>query len=358
MTNSGQKSREEILREAHNWYVLMEESDASEVDRKAFINWLSADPLHRDMYDSAITFFSALGELSNEDLDVDITRQVPRECDEPFKPGILASLFTKKGFSASAAITAIASVFLVFIIISNQSKKPTDVLTLEIATSYQTAIGETQIITMQDGSIVTLGAASALETTYTESKRGVAITRGTAFFDVVNDASRPFLVEAGELEAHVHGTTFEVSYNISSVRVAVADGTVEVRYPYIVNQQQTGLIGSENLTAGYKVAATVSGGLGSVEKVNISTIGSWREDKLFYDGSPLSELIADANRYSESQVIIDGDVPVISNFKVRGSFNARDIDGMLSTLSEIYPVEIDRSDPDVIRIRIRIRMRK
>ncbi|MEM8920752.1 MAG: hypothetical protein AAGB25_05250, partial [Pseudomonadota bacterium] len=107
----------------------------------------------------------------------------------------------------------------------------------------------------------------------------------------------------------------------------------------------------DDLVAGQQVSASIAGGMSSVSEVDASTVGVWRDDRLVYDGDPLSELVADANRYSALPVKIEEAVDEVSSLRVRGAFSGREIDEMLSILPLVHALEIDRSDPDKIVIR-------
>ena len=74
---------------------------------------------------------------------------------------------------------------------------------------------------------------------------------------------------------------------------------------------------------------------------------------MIYNGATLAELVADANRYTSKRIEITEEASFVSGLKIRGAFNARDIDGMLSVLEDVHPVVIDRRDPDIVRVRAR-----
>ncbi|MEM0984843.1 MAG: FecR domain-containing protein [Pseudomonadota bacterium] len=352
MTPVEPQTRAEILRKAHDWRMLMEGPDATDTDREAFDAWLAADSRHGDMYDFAVTFFHALGALDQGDLEKGVLRRTPAEHVFAIRSRITA-LFARTGFQIGAAGTALASLALAVVLVTGPAEAPPVPAEQVIVANYETGIGETRAVTLEDGTVITLGAASVLETAYSDRERQAILVTGSAFFEVATAPDRPFVVEAGDLEARVLGTAFDVNRSTENVRVAVAEGEVEVSYPYMLNEQPTRLVTRRSLTAGQQTMASRADGLAAATTVNLSTIGAWRQDKLFYNGAPLSELVADANRYSDARVVIEGDVETIANYPVRGSFNARDIDGMLSTLADIYPVEIDRSEPGLVRIRAR-----
>ena len=352
MTPAEKKEREDILRTAHDWRFRIEAPDATDADRAAFETWRASDPRHSDMFDYAVTFYEALGKIGGGDLDDDVMRRTPLEYLTVLRDRV-AGLFERMHYRVAAAGMALASLVVVGAVFTQFGRDPA-ILAEEVVTArHETTIGETKVIILSDGAVVTLGAASMVETAYSASARKAVLVSGSAFFDVTRDPDRPFSVEAGELEARVLGTVFDVSRSGDTVRVAVAEGEVEVSYPYVLNDKPTALTTRQNLTAGQQVAASTDDGLARVRPIHIGAVGAWREDKLFYDGARLYELVADANRYSEARVVIDDRDGMIASFLVRGSFNARDIDGMLSTLADVYPVEIDRSEAGVIRIRRR-----
>ena len=84
-------------------------------------------------------------------------------------------------------------------------------------------------------------------------------------------------------------------------------------------------------------------------------VGEWRSDRLVYETATLAELVADANRYTNARVEFSAGSEFVSAYKISGAFNGHDIDGMLTTLEAIHPVEIDRSEPGVTRIRAKDR---
>ena len=350
MTLSDVEERKEILRAAHDWRYRMDQQDVLEAERSAFERWLLADPRHTELYDRAVTFYQAMGTLEGDELGDQVLRKTPFERWFLIKARA-AELFQPQSFKVTAAMGAVTSVVLTAFIFLSVRSGSEHLGAQPVLARYETTIGETREVTLGDGTVVTLGAASAVETSFSDAKRTATLIAGSALFDVENDAKRPFTVQAGALNTRVLGTVFDVTRSADLVRVSVAEGNVEVSYPRLVNEELSSLRTHLEIAAGEQVAARESDGLGATRPINIAAVGAWREGKLYYNGSRLAELVADANRYSKTRVVIDGDVETVSNYLVQGSFNADDIDGMLSILSDIYPVEINRSEEGVIRIR-------
>ena len=350
MTVSDMEERKAILRTAHDWRYRMDQQDIAEAERSAFESWLAADPRHAELYDRAVTFYQAMGTLEGGELGDQVLSKTPFERWFLFKTR-MAELFRPRFAKVAATAGTVASIALAALVFLSIRSGPESLSQPPLLASYETTIGATLEVTLSDGTVVTLGAASAVETSFSDTERTAVLIAGSALFDVESDATRPFTVKAGELNARVLGTVFDVTRSADLVRVSVAEGNVEVSYPYVIDEAPPSMRMRREVAAGEQVAARKSEGLRATRPINIAAVGAWRDEKLYYNGARLAELVADANRYSEARVVIEGDVETVSNYLVQGSFNATDIDGMLSILSDIYPVEIDRSEAGVIRIR-------
>ncbi|MEL6828300.1 MAG: FecR domain-containing protein [Pseudomonadota bacterium] len=352
--HNADRQKMRALREAHEWRFRINAPDFTPAVERAFEEWRASSPLHAEMFERAQSDYDALGELSKSDIDFDLLQpiHVERKTDAGRAARrtfwAIGSVWKPAAFSFAAVVIAG--------IVSMALLPPTSTVEMEpqsVVSEYRTAAGEIETIVLEDGTEVTLSAASSIATEFSETQRTVFLEEGAAFFDVVNDPDRPFIVDAGPLDTRVLGTSFEVIRTSELVRVSVAEGLVEVSHPFVLDDQMSSLRTLKKLSAGDSVSASQYEGLSSIKPVNQDAIGAWRQGKLFYDGARLSELISDANRYTEKHVFIAEGSEMIADYRVRGAFNASDIDGMLSTLSDIYPVFIDRSDAGSVRISAR-----
>ena len=344
-------SVDDILRTAHDWRYLLNSPKATDGDRATFEAWLAADPRHADLYDHAVTFWSALDHLSKDDLNDRLLRPTLRERITSLTD-CAYRLFTSMNprLAAGGALAATAAV--AFLVLSNMQflSGPAGLVEPAIA-HYSSETGEVKSITLSDGTLVTLGAGSVIQATYSDRARRVRLVDGVALFDVVSDPDRPFSVDAGKLTATALGTIFEVRSAANVFRVAVAEGEVVVSHPLVIDGTATAFISRKSLTPGQQIAATAGDGMKAAASVDVVSVGAWREDRLIYNGATLAELVADINRYSSKQIEIAEDSLFVSELKIRGAFNAGDIDGMLSVLEEVHPVTIDRREHGIVRIR-------
>lgn len=97
-----------------------------------------------------------------------------------------------------------------------------------------TARGEKSTFIMEDGTRVTLNADSKLEYAagFPEKNREVYLT-GEAFFDVHQDANKPFIIHTENMNIKVLGTAFNIkSYpNEASTEATLLRGAIEVTVP-------------------------------------------------------------------------------------------------------------------------------
>ena len=93
---------------------------------------------------------------------------------------------------------------------------------------FATAVGRTQSVRLADGSRMELNTNTRVRTDVTAARRVVMLDSGEAYFDVVHDAARPFVVYAGNRRITDLGTKFSVFRNGDDVRVTVREGRVKV----------------------------------------------------------------------------------------------------------------------------------
>lgn len=134
-------------------------------------------------------------------------------------------LFSKRLIYAYAASVALVTVF--FIGKLKQEIKPA----AEQVISAQN--GSRSKVLLPDGTTVWLNGGSKLYYDYEFSgpQREVRLD-GEAFFDVVKQKDRPFIVHAGKIDIKVHGTSFNVKYypGDKNIEATLLHGKIEVSY--------------------------------------------------------------------------------------------------------------------------------
>lgn len=337
-----------VVEEAYDWHLRFLETDVTAEERRAFEEWLSRSSAHEAAYRKAQGFVAALDKLSQSDFDEDVHRKLLSErfrCwwDDRFRGPSNWSTWALSGSTLAAL-----AVVIIFFRIDSVADLAEPLA--PIVSTYSSAVGVTRSVALDDGSMVTLGAATTLRITFEPGSRQARLDSGDAFFKVKPDASRPFMVRSGDLTVEVLGTTFDVRNNGGVIRVAVSEGSVEVRHPMILADRETGFIQAEELIAGQQIAAS-KGSLGDVSNIDPTTIGAWRRSRLEYRRAPLSEVVADVNRYSSVPISVNDPVDELGSLTVSGIFDAARPALILERLPKVLPVTLDHSDPSRIVIR-------
>lgn len=277
--------------EAIAWLARLR-SDPSAQDQDLFETWYAADPRHADSYDALLDSWEAM--------------QLASEAPAAHRARARPSRSWTKAAAAAAVILALAlSLFLV----GNPVLAPDAMLT--------TGIGEIRTVTLDDGSRVTLDTDSRLRVDLDRAERRLFLERGRARFEVAHDARRPFVVAAGASEVVAHGTVFDVDLRQPRAVVSLLQGSVEVRQPPTSGAATKSTV----LRPGQRLATA-----GGVAKPTPAPIQAselrWPSGMLSFENAPLAEVVASANRYSRTRIVVSD--PSIGERRFTGTIKAGD----------------------------------
>jgi transmembrane sensor len=283
---------------AEAWCARLHAHDVSDADRIAFQAWLSASADHRAEYELCALTFS-------------VSRALPPSSPPPLweRAGVGGSL-RKYGLPAIAAVFALVA-FALWHLNSSQ---------------YATDIGEQRTISLADGSTVELNTNSSIGVDLGESERRVTLRHGEAFFSIVPDAARPFIVQAGASEVRVLGTKFNVRMEGETALVTVVEGHVKV----------SGL----DLLPGEGATARPERPIAKLPVFDTTRLTSWREGKIHFENDALSKVINEVNRYSDPQFVIPD--PRVRALTLSGVFRIGDVDSVAFALQQSYGLRTER----------------
>ncbi|MBH0113449.1 FecR domain-containing protein [Novosphingobium sp. YJ-S2-02] len=337
---AAREDRDRIDDQASYWVVLASERELNAEELGERDGWRAADPRHERSWQELSRTWDDIASL--EGLGDLVPTMAELAVDEaPAVPGSDRRGTVRLG-RRQMAWAAIAAVLVAVVTLS--------LLLRPLAPErYETRLAETRLITLPDGSQVTLAPASTLEVRFADAQRRVALTRGEAFFDVVHDASRPFTVEAGPSRVRVLGTKFDVNFTDQSVRVAVLQGKVEVAHP----GRDGGPLRATRLRAGERTEVQFAASASSTAAPGPSrempaaasrpalpspapSPGVWREGRLVYDNVRLADLVSDVNRYYAPGVTMRD--PAIGDLRVTAAFKVSEIPAFVSALDGVIPV--------------------
>jgi transmembrane sensor len=186
---------------------------------------------------------------------------------------------------------------------------------------YETEIGKTRSITLEDGSRIVLDTSSRVRVDYSETARDVELLEGQAHFDVAKNRSRPFRVRTAFAEVVAVGTSFDVAARPQRTTVTLIEGRVNVRS---VVERPGAEQQPESLTPGQQLEVSGDGHFLDKKPVRLASVTSWQRGTIDLDDVPLSEALATLNRYSTTKIVIE-DASLHSR-RVSGVFVTGDVE--------------------------------
>jgi transmembrane sensor len=319
-----------VREEAAAWVARLDGQTAAPDEQARFDDWLSRSSAHAAAYEEALRTWRDLSAMrSSEQYRALLGKPTLRE-------RLVSALRAPRWAALAATTAAIAMVVWLGVSLDAFSflRRPTQVVT---------QVAEVREMTLPDGTRVVLGAQSQLSFEVTQRMRHATVVGGDAYFAVTSDSARPFRVSIGDVQVRVVGTQFEIRRRSGEVSVAVAEGTVDV--------SRTDAAGAAvRLRRGEALTAR-SGSASAVRAVEPTDIAAWRSGRLVYDNAELRDVVADANRYARSQIVI-ADVQ-LTGLRVTTSFRASQVEGMIETLQAALPLVAERQPNGDIVLRAR-----
>lgn len=301
--------------------LLVEIDEADPVQAARLDAWLDQDPAHREAWLNAQEVLASF-DFADEHRPLDLPRRRAKALRGPrsVTPWL------------AAAACAVAAVGLAVTVAPWKAEQaaPAAVQTIDFETT-----GQQRLFPMPDGSKATLAPGSALDLAYTKGERRARLVRGQAYFDVAHDAARPFVVEAEGRLVTALGTRFDVRSDSEGLRVTLLEGSVRIDELDASPAQAAVVLrpGQELLVAPGKPER--------VRQADTASAETWRETRLVFDDKPLSEVVAQLNRYAVLQLVIDD--PRVAALRITGQFRTGDNARFARSLAKLYPV---RAVPD------------
>jgi transmembrane sensor len=210
----------------------------------------------------------------------------------------------------------------------------------EITRRFRTAAGERLVVRLSDSSTVTLGPASSLEIRTSTAGRGARLD-GLAFFDVVHDARRPFIVTAARARAVDVGTQF-------IVRAYAAESTVDVA----VRQGSVSLsngVGNSALVLSAGDVGVVPRALGPARldgAASATDLDGWLRGTLAFDDASLAAVAAELSRWFDVDVSVrDG---TLAKRRVTAVYRNAQLADVLDALSATLHLAVQRTGRTVV----------
>ena len=345
---------------AAEWVAKLSSQDVTDGDRAEFQEWLASSPENRRAFEDAHQTWLDLDALSNlanskpDALPCELRLEIDRAAQ-------LAENRWPDGDRGSKLrwFTAVAAALLVGVLATlwmvRFGSDPTDRGPRTV--TYRTGVGERSEILLADGSLLTLNTDTVAHAALTVTRRTVHLERGEAYFTVVKDPDRPFVVTAGGGIVQAVGTEFNVYHRNDTTTITVLEGAVDV-IPPIADTTSTGSIDPSLPDKRHRIersqAFVVRDGGSEVIDLGLemaARAASWRSGRLFFDGATLGEMVEEIDHYLEAHLVIADDE--IASFTGGGVIHVDNVDSILLAIEKAWPVSVIHESPEVIVLRRR-----
>ncbi len=309
----GSRAVEAVREEAAAWLARLRGPSSAE-DHAAFETWYGAHPDHAAAYEAVLESWDIAGLAGATPAGQSRARLAP-------------TLAQRRRYAVAAIAATVVIALLAFGaygagFIARDPARPVE---------FASRSGEIRTIELADGSRVTLDTASLLRAAFSADERHITLLRGRGRFAVAHGDTRPFVVAAGTELVIAHGTLFDVAIDGDQVTVSLLQGSVEVRVAASDHRHASGL--SRTLTPGQRVVLHAGEMPPPPTRVS-ETETRWANRMLTFENAPLGEVIAEANRYGPSRIVLAD--PALARLRFTGTFKAAETEQLARMIAATF----------------------
>ncbi|MGK5057453.1 FecR family protein [Janthinobacterium sp. LB2P49] len=185
---------------------------------------------------------------------------------------------------------------------------------------YRTGVNQRRVVTLNDGTQLTLNTSSAVNIAYDGAQRRIELLAGEIFIATGKDAlQRPFFVDTPHGSLQALGTRFTVRLHEQYASAGVLEGAVAV----LAGD------GAQRLVLRPGEGAHFDGA-GMHRQALTPYGGAWLDGMLVARDMRLADFLAELSRYSNHPLAC---APAIAGLRVSGSYPLADVNAILDAVS-------------------------
>jgi transmembrane sensor len=303
-----------LAREAHEWVMRFAAGHAGGSELEAFKQWAARDPAHADAFARACQLWETLAPaaqmLSSEADPKSVAMPGPNMARRAFIGGALAAS------AAGAAYLAIRPPLGLWPSWS------------EFTADYRTGTGEQRRIVLSNGPSLELNTRTSVALrNATGSTDRFELIGGEAAIAIRSDRQRAVEVIAGDGRVIASDATFNLRYEGGQLCATCVTGELEV--------ERGG--GATRLRAAQQILYS-SEGLGPVTSIDPVIVTAWKDGVLVFHAMPLSEVVAEINRYRSGRIILTNATLGRRLFNAR--FQIAHIDEVVTQIQQVFGARV------------------
>lgn len=327
-------------RDAHEWAMLIMADadtvpDPRNLDRlgphqRAFDVWIAENPSRKSAYLRVVdTVQQASQAAAQTHLHRPLLHQTRKVESRP--PRLL--------LAASVALCLLAATALLW---RSTDGPPSLIGQSEARTPLETRVGEVRTERLKDGSSILLDTDTLVLVGYTAEHRTIELKRGRARFTVARQTASPFMVHGRGINVTAGVGQFDMTIR-EGARVHAIAGEINVTLSRAVTRQQPKAV---TLYPGQLLTAKA----GQIPDFSVNSAKrseqQWVSGVKSYDYVPISDVIAEANSYSETKIVLAQ--PTLGAREIFADIEIRNIERVAQALSGFLNLKIERSQKNIL----------
>lgn len=302
-------------RQAQAWWVRLHSGQATRADADAFRQWATRSADHAQAWREVMRVWSALDPLLAEEA----ARQASRArafswagvSESLRSPGRRAFLGGAVAASVAAGVLAVDPPLGLWPSVG------------DLSADYRTGTGEQRQVSLGQSVSVRMNTQTRINRIGSDAAnpRGMELVAGEA--EIVASGAGDFFVDTGGGRLQARTGRFNIRHTGPQVCVTCIDGRVTVS------------AGGEQraLEAGRQVTYDRDG-MREVVRADVAGVSTWRTGTLSFDRMPLSEVIAEINRYRPGKIFLRNEE--LGRTLVRMQVTLRSVDNAPVMIRELY----------------------
>lgn len=311
--------------EALQWMLRIKAGDATDSDLAALQAWRDASPAHEEAYLQALRLWRNVMVASRELAEDERARAtVGRLQSRPLNRRLV--------LGGAMAATAAAACYLVV-------RPPLGLWPslAELTADYRTGKGEQRAVQLAGHVAVEMNTDTSFAVRALPNLIEVRFVSGEAAFSKDADEGQALRVVAGSGEVVASDAKFEIRCLDGKVDVTCLAGSVQV---------QCGA-GTTTLQAGQQIAYTAQG-LAMPHPADREKATAWQSGLLIFRDSPLSNVVAEINRYRPGRIILVN--PSLGARVVNATFHIDHLDDFVAQVQQLFGADVRRLPAGILLI--------
>lgn len=322
---------ERIADEAARWVVLIDSELFDAAAAARFKRWIARSDAHRRAFLLASRAWGELDGLQKLKAYPDIVALLEAGAEVAPRQPAEATGPDRRALLVGAGVAGVG-----LCVVGYNLLRPAP------AAAFASGIGELRELTLADGTIARLNAATRLEAEVTAERRRARVLRGEVLFTIAAREGDAFVISTPSGGVEAAGGDVLVKVLPDGARISLlSQGARAWRAGFLSRENSVSLGPQSEVEFGREDLRVTQADAPLLERRTL-----WREGRLSFDNAPLSEAVEDVARYTGVRFVFADDA--LDEMRIGGVINARDLEGFLALLHENLAISATQRDGEIV----------